>query len=267
MGTCVVYIDEAGSPHGHHEPLPSDGGETAIFTLAGIAFPLWEWRARDREFLNLKREFYPDRIPHNKKPDPEVEIKGNDLTSPRNAHRARDQEFNRRVLNFILRNSGTGFGVTFLKNPNSPASETSIYTSALQVMVEKISVFISEHPAFDNAILVCDSRIRGINQKDGEVARSHMSFIFGNPEGRQLINIMEPPMFADSRITSGLQIADIFAANLFSNHYYYHCREVEGAPDYSHAQRNWNKLDVMQFSSRQRYQGYFQYGYRVIRHR
>jgi len=99
MATCVIYIDEAGTPYGHHIPL--ENGETPIFTLAALAFPLWEWRARDRAYLSLKRQH--------------------------------------------------------------PASHQSIYTQALQILVERFSLFVAEHPAYDNAIAICDSRMKGIN--------------------------------------------------------------------------------------------------------
>ena len=58
MTTAVIYVDEAGNPDSHREPLVS--GETPLFTLTGVAFALAEWRLRDRAFLRLKRQFFPD---------------------------------------------------------------------------------------------------------------------------------------------------------------------------------------------------------------
>ena len=91
-----------------------------------------------------------------------------------------------------------------------------------------------------------------------------MSYIFGNETGRQFINILEAPLFADSRLTVGLQLVDIFASNLFSNHYYYYVRDVDGAIDYSHMQQYWPMIDSIQFKSRQTINGYQVFGYRVI---
>lgn len=264
MSTCVIYVDEAGSPYGHHIPLRS--GETPILTLAALAFPLWEWRARDRAYLALKRRFFPDLLSKSNKRDEEYEIKGRDLAAPHNKDSARRHEFNKRVLSFISSNSGVGFGVSFLKNPRSPASHTSVYTQALQILVERFSIFVAEHPVYSNAILICDSRMKGIygSRQDITVARSHMSYIFGNETGRQFINIFEAPLFADSRLTVGLQSVDIFASNLFSNHYHYYLRDVDGAVDYSHMQRYWPMIDRIQFKSRQTVNGYQVFGYRVI---
>jgi len=261
MGTCVIYVDEAGSPDSHSIPIKS--GETPIFTLAAIAFPLWEWRARDRSLLSLKRQFFPDYCGKGIR-DEEVEIKGRDLAAPRNKRNKRNHIFNQRVLSFIAQNSGCCFGTTFLKNASKPASSQSIYTQALQILVERISLYITEHPAYSNAILVCDSRMRGITGLDIGVARSHMSYIFGHETGRTFINILEAPMFCDSRLTVGLQITDIFASNLYSNHYHYHCGKITGAVDYSHMQTYWKILDKLEFKSKGMLDGYKIFGYRVV---
>lgn len=265
MGTCVIYIDEAGSPTPHH--LPVQNGETPIFTLAALAFPLWEWRARDREYLALKRRFFPDVFGKPDKRDEEREIKGNEICAPRNKTSERRHAFNREVLSFISSHGGTCFGVSFLKNPKTPCNSDSIYNHALQILVERFSLFIAEHSAYNNAILICDSRMKGLKSQDITVARSHMSFIFGNETGRTFINILEAPLFADSRLTVGLQLVDIFASNLFSTHYNYYLKDVEGVLDYSHMDKYWHTLDKLQFKSRQAIGGYQMFGYKVIDHR
>lgn len=264
MSTCVIYIDEAGNPSKHRVPISAESGETPIFTLAAVAFPLWEWRARDREYLALKRQFFPDLLRQSEKRDEEFEVKGRDIASPHNKESTRRHQFNNRVLSFIASHSGTCFGVSFLKNAQNPANPQSIYSQALQILVERFSLFVAEQPVYDNAILICDSRMRGLKSQDNTVARSHMSYIFGHETGRTFINILEAPLFADSRLTVGLQIADIFASNLFSNHYWYYLRDVDGAVDYSHMQSYWSFIDKIQYRSKQLVGGYQIYGYRVV---
>jgi len=264
VSTCVIYIDEAGSPYGNHIPL--ENGETPIFTMAALAFPLWEWRARDRAYLALKRQFFPDLLGKPDKRDEEFEVKGRDLAAPHNKTSVRRHEFNRRVLSFITTNSGVGFGVSFLKNSQSPASNQSMYTQALQILVERFSLFVAEQPVYNNAILICDSRMKGLygSRQDITVARSHMSYIFGNETGKRFINILEAPLFADSRLTVGLQLVDNFASNLFANHYYYYLQNVDGGIDYSHMQEYWHMVDRLQFKSRQMIDGFSIFGYRVV---
>ena len=81
MSTVVFYTDESGSAERFSEPL--EPGATPVFTLTSIALPLNEWRTFDRKYNNLKRHFFPE-ILERKGRKEDIEIKGNDLTSPRN---------------------------------------------------------------------------------------------------------------------------------------------------------------------------------------
>lgn len=262
MPTAVIYIDEAGNPDSHKVPYVS--GETPLFALVGLALPLSDWRARDRAFLRLKKGFFPDMMGRADKRDEEVEVKGRELTSPRQASSGRRQAFNRRVLDFVDRCGGKTFAATFLKCPSTVTSSHSLYTKALQILVERVSLYVAESDYYDDAILICDSRMKGIAGQDIEVARSHMSYIFGHTTGRTFTNILEAPLFADSRLTVGLQLADIVAANLYANYYHYYLRAASGALNYGHARRTWPMLDKLQFKSQGQIDGFTVFGYRRV---
>jgi hypothetical protein len=262
MSTLVVYVDEAGNVDAHHQPPLS--GETPLFTLAAVGLPLADWRQRDREFFKLKRQFFPDEMGRPDRRDEEVEIKGRDLTSPRQRRSSRRREFNRRVLTYLRERGATTFASTFLKNSTAATSHRSLYSKALQILVERVSLHVAERPACSNAILIVDSRMKGPAGLDVAVARSHMSYIFGHQTGRTFTNILEAPLFADSRLTVGLQLADIVASNIYANHYHYYLRDAPGALDYSHAPRCWALLDTLQFKSVGQVDGRRIYGYRVV---
>ncbi len=262
MSTCVFYVDEAGDPDRHEEPLKN--GQTPLFTLAALAFPLTEWRPRDREYLALKRRFFPDLLGKGSKRDEEYEIKGNELSAPRHKESKRRHAFNKEVLSFIGRHSGVGFGVSFLKNHTSPTNKRSLYTVALQILVERFSMYVAEHPNFSNGIMVCDSRLTGL---DLNVARSHLSFIFGHETGRTYTNVLKAPMFVDSRVSVGIQLVDIFASNLFTHCYYEKVHGVEGMHDYSHMQKYASFLRGIEYKSRGTIQGHRVYGYRFLNHK
>jgi hypothetical protein len=272
VSTCVFYIDEAGNPDGHHIPIRN--GETPLFTLAAVAFPLEEWRVRDREFLSLKRYYFPDRMHREGKRDETVEIKGNELTAPRNTPQSspRKHAFLKGVLSFIPKHSGTCFAVSFLKNPDNPVAATSLYTHALQILVERFSIFIDEHNEFQNGILICDSRSKGLSgDRNLEVIKSHMSFIFGHCKGKNCTNILESPLFGDSKLCAGVQLADIFASVCYANHYQYYLtskssREAKGYLDYSHMTQYWAMVGPLFFRAKRKVGGYPMYGMRVINH-
>lgn len=269
MATCVFYIDEAGGSSPHHVPIME--GETPIFTLAAIAFPLQEWKERDREYLGLKRNIFPAKLVRPDIREEHVEIKGKDLAAPRNAGSKRHHEFMGHALKLISDKHGCCFGVTFLKNHVSPISPVSLYSFALQVLVERFTIFIRVHEDYDGAILICDSRSRGFHGKDNiNVVKSHMSYIFGHKEGRTFTNILEVPLFADSRFCVGLQLTDTFASALYTNHYQHYINNnpkgsVPGAKNYAHMVQHWEVVKALEFKSQN--QKINKFGYKVIDHR
>jgi len=260
MSTCVFYVDEAGDPFGIQIPLKN--GTTPIFTLGSVALPLRTWRERDRKFLASKRHFFPDWLSATSRRDEQFEIKGNDLVAPRNANSERRHAFLRQTLNNIRADGGRCFGVSFIKSPDKTVSSNSIYTQGLQILVERFSLYIAEHEEYDKGIIICDSRMK---EFDLQVGISHMSYIFGHSTGRTFTNILEAPLFADSRLTVGLQITDIFTSTLFTNTYnHQRLHDIEGSSNYSHVDQYWSILNDLQYKSVGLVDGYRKFGYRVI---
>lgn len=260
MSTCILYVDESGDVRKHDIPLKN--GQTPIFTLTGLALPLAEWRNLDRDFLSLKRQFFQKEIDASSKRQEHYEVKGNTLCSPRNKDSRRRQHYISNLCELISRYDGKLFCVTVVKCPNTPASATSIYTSSLQYMVERFNAYISEHSNYDKGLIIADSTKRF----DFEVASSHMSFIFGSETGKLLTNIYEAPLFADSKLTAGLQISDNVSSIIYSNHYNYYCQKVAGAYSYDHMKQHWDKVSSLEFHSKKQYDGYQRHGFRVIKH-
>lgn len=255
MSTSVLYVDEAGNPHKHD--VPSQDGQTPLFVLGGIALPLSEWRNIDREYLSLKRQYFTKEMESTKQQRPEHwEAKGSDLTQPRNRSSARRQAFLHEVLNFIERFDAKLFAIVFLKDSKSPTPPTSVYTTAVQQLAERFAVYTAEHPTFEHGIMIMDSRCRGPMGQDFQVGSSYLSYVFGHTTGRQLTTLVEAPLFADSRLTAGLQIADNVTSMLYGNQYHYYLRSMPGAHDYSHLQQYWPRLASLEFHSRSAYDGY-----------
>ena len=265
MTTCIFYIDEAGSRDRYSIPIQPDRGETAICCLFGLALPLIHWRDIDRDYLRLKLQFFSSEISTSGRRPEHWEIKGNDLCSPRNRERHRRHAFLREVFHLCERYEARAFAVAFLKNRVSPMSAEACYCMALQFLAERFNIFLTESNTYDHGILIVDSRMKSL---DFNVAASYLSYIFGHETGSLLTCLVESPLFVDSRLTAGLQIADNIAGVLFANHYHYYCRDIPAAPDYSHIPpRYWPRLDSLQFKSKHRYDGRIKYGYKICDHR
>lgn len=251
------YIDESGSPEGHHEPLLN--GETPIFSLNALCIRDNEWRDLDREYLTLKNRFFRNEI-GTKRPE-YFEIKGSELTRPGSRTSKRAHQFIKQVITLCKKHNATLFSIIFIKDVVKPTSKRSLYTMALQYLCERFQIFLEESLYQTNSILILDSRMHNV---DLEVAQSHMSFIFGHETGKTCDRILEAPMFANSKLTVGLQLVDIVGSCIYGNFYQRNCMFVQGALDYLHMAAYWPDLDSLQFKSKNLYDGHNKNGFRVI---
>jgi hypothetical protein len=262
----LVYVDESGSPHHHAEPILN--GQTPIFVLASLVFQADRWRTIDRLYRELKVKFFEEEI-GNRSPE-QYEVKGSELIGPHNRTSRRRHAFVRRVMDLCLRNEARGFAIIIRKNSIAPTSAISMYTMALQYLVERVDCFLQEtseglttgfQAQHSQGVLIADTRQ---NNLDLNVAVSHLSFIFGNPIGLTCLRVIEAPTFTFSQLSVGLQLTDIFAACMYARTYRRHCHEIEGGCDYSHMQYFGDYADRLEFRSQETHDGYRMRGYRFI---
>lgn len=264
----ALYLDESGTTEPHQYPLKH--GTTPIFTIGGVILPIEKWREYDRDYLYLKRDFFKKEIDKSSKEDTAWEIKGNDITSPRNRNSERNKTFTYKVFDIIKQYEGKALGVTFLKSTKNPMSRVSMYTKGLQIIAERLDIFLREMNS--TGLMIVDSRMAHMKQGSGvdyAVAKSYLSFAFGNEHGRQLKRILEAPMFADSKLTAGIQIADIVAAVIKATTYANKLAPLGedkelGLLDYTHNRRFWNPLKGITFTSEKEYEGHTIFGLRTI---
>jgi hypothetical protein len=141
------------------------------------------------------------------------------------------------------------------------------------VLAESFDIFLRESGV--KGLIIIDSRMAHVKQKQGidyQVAHSYLSYIFGHKDGRQLTRLIEGPLFADSGLTAGLQIADVAAALIYGTEYAQRlcCKPgfaESGYLDYNHTLRFRKPLEELQFTSRRKYRGYICRGFRIIDHR
>jgi hypothetical protein len=273
LPTWALYLDESGNTERHQQPLKQN--QTPLFTLAGTALPLEHWRDYDRAYLGLKIEFFQSEIDNSSKLAPHWEFKGNRAIAPRNADSDRIKHFCYRALDLIERFGGRLFSVSFLKNSESPTPASTMYTLALQLLAESFDIYLRERSDAAKGIIILDSRTAHTKKGGGldyTVAQSYLSYMFGNEQGRQLKRLREAPLFADSGLTPGIQLADIVAALLYGNTYCHHLAPrgsdaEKGFLDYGHTRRYWSQIRGLRFQSANRYEGYQKFGLRVFDHR
>jgi Protein of unknown function (DUF3800) len=271
--TWALYLDESGDAYRHDIPLRE--GQKPVFTLAGAALPLGEWRNYQRDFHALKLKFFKNEIDKSSKSLHQWEFKGNRAIAPRNAESERIPAFTHKVLDNIENYAGRLFAVSFVKNHVEPTLHASQYTKALQIVAECFDIFLREKSENARGVIILDSRMAHLQKGSGLdyiVALSLMTYIFGNEQGRQLKRLQEAPLFADSTITAGIQMADIIAPLMYANTY-----RLQLSPDgyprscgylnYTQVERYWTHLQKLKFQSQSLYQGYRKNGFRVFDHR
>jgi hypothetical protein len=251
------YVDESGNPEGHHEPLLN--GETPLFSLNSLVVKEEFWRDLDRDYHKLKKRFFQQQI--GTREAQYWEIKGNELTGHHNRDNRRNHAFIEAVLNLCVKYNGKLFSIIFIKNSINPTNKTSLYTMVLQYLVERFQSYLEEPTSNDKGIIIIDSRIHNLNL---DVAKSHLSFVFGHNTGKSCDRIIEAPMFADSRLSAGLQITDIVGSCIFTNFYHRNSMFVTGAIDYSHMAMYWEKIDAIQYKGTILLDGHIKNGFRVI---
>ena len=223
----------------------------------------------------LKWEFFRNEIEKSSKNQAQWEFKGNRACAPRNSESVRIADFTHKALGLINDHSGKLFSVSFVKNPTKPTSSVTMYTKALQILAEAFDIFLREKSAASQGIIILDSRMAHFQKGAGLdyiVAISLLTYILGNEQGRQLKRIQKAPLFADSTITTGVQIADIVAALMYANTY-----RMQLSPDgtthgsgylnYTHTKRYWSHLLTLKFQSENIYQGWKKSGFRIFDHR
>jgi Protein of unknown function (DUF3800) len=262
----IFYVDESGSPKGHDLPLKD--GQSPIFVLSALAFQSTRWRALDRAYLKLKVDFFQDEL-RGRRPETH-EIKGSDIIGPHNRDSQRRHAFARKAFQLCRANQGRAFAVIIKKSAVDPTPQTSMYTMALQYLVERFQCFLDETskgltvglPTEDShAVIIADSRL---NNLDLNVAISHSSYIFGNAIGQTCTRIIEAPTFTFSQLSVGLQLTDIFASFTYGRAYRRHCNGIAGGKDYSHLDYFGEYSDRMEFRSEHEYNKHRVNGYRFI---
>ena len=196
------------------------------------------------------------------------EVKGRQLVKPSHAHSHRGRVFTWKILDLAGQLDVRLFAAVWRKEPTNPVNAMSMYTQGLQVLAERFHYHCIQ--TAEPGVIVVDSRTRNL---DFQVAASHLSYIFGNPVGRAYTTLVEAPMFVDSVLSAGVQLADLIGSCVYGCYYHRRCATLPGvfvgnqlvtqdqfeanqggpwtirtpAHDYSHCQQLWPKLTALQF--------------------
>lgn len=204
----VLYIDEAGCLGA----LPSATSNVQpVFVFIGIAFDVGRIDDLTRDFLALKRRFFPGihTSPHHLD-DILAEVKGGDLR--RNVVAA-NRRSRRAAFGFLdnlfamLEQYGSQiFGRVWIKGIGAPFNGRSVYTFSMQDTCSTFQLFLSS--VNEQGFIIADSR-----NKPGNTNVSHSVFTMKfQSNGDTFPNLLEMPLFGHSDNHAGIQIADLVSS-------------------------------------------------------
>ena len=217
----IFYIDDAGCTG----ILPSATSEIQpVFCLSGIILRQADLDAFTREFLELKKRFFPGLSPATGESLDwiKVEIKGSDL---RRQIRDGNRDQRRHTLGFMDKGlelcekyHAKTLGRIYIKGIGAPFDGTAIYSSAVQLLAKDFQNFLVEQHS--SGLMILDSRNK---PKNANVSHSVFTQKF-KASGDAYNRLLEMPLFVHSDNQAGIQVADLLCSGfLFPMATYTYC--------------------------------------------
>lgn len=211
----LFFIDESGSPH------PNDSSKRPV--IVAIGFPIARSRELARQIFNLKREVL-------RQTDPwlEEKCKAHAVFNRRTHRRVRAKwEYLEGVFELAVNFPVVTMAIVMEHPTVLPMSNPSVLPYHWSCLLQRINRYLVTEAGNPNGLLVMDSRD---SKSDTVLSVQISNFLFRSETGRRLSNIVETPLFVDSRITPGIQIADYFASCLRQYHELKDRRQLQAGP-------------------------------------
>lgn len=139
------------------------------------------------------------------------ELKGHMLIKPRIFKKfPSDRDLVDRAFDLILESDIAIFAVIM----NHPRKDRNLAAGILPFeyrrIIQRVNLYMQHEHEHDMAVLVFDGKGTGLIP--GGLAPAVEAFLFRSEEGRSYRNVVESPLFVDSKITPGIQLADLAAS-------------------------------------------------------
>lgn len=258
----LCFIDESGDTG----VLSTQNKESQpAFVLAGLIIHQDKLSDFTRDFLRIKKEFFPDLfegITH----QTEVilkEVKGSELRKPSRLKCAQSfrhvSQFLGRLLGGLEKYDVKLVGRIQIKQADKATSPDAIYTAAIQSICQSFNKFLEDQGALGMAI--CDSRS---HKQDIQTSHSIFTQKFRH-EGDNFPRIVEMPTFGRSDNHSGIQAADLicsallmpFAVNVYCQDKAEELRNKHVQPSYEKLRdKFWRRVGGLQYRYMDDQKGY-----------
>lgn len=187
----LVFIDESGYPR------PTDDNEYSV--LMAVCIYEKDIRKIADDIYKLKQRIYGK----------QDEIKSTNLIRKQTIekNRTKNKEYADEFVRIVSCHNITVFCIIMRRPKELPSTEEGILPKQYHLIMKKIEYFCVRRN-IEKSIFVFDET----NEKDDlEIANSFNGFLHKSRLGKSFDRILEIPLFVSSKITSAIQISDIFA--------------------------------------------------------
>lgn len=212
MKTC--YIDESGD--GQTIGPTTHDRITPVVSIVGVIIESSDLSAISREFIELKKEFFP-RLSPRKQDQHWVlrEIKGSSLVGALRPGSTRNEKrhtlrFLDSTLSLLESYDAKLVGRVWVKKMATPFTEMNTYTSSIQ----SICGYFENHLTTSNkkGMVICDHRSPELDSYVSHSIYTQRFALAGDPYA----HILEMPTFGHSQNHVGLQLTDIVVSAIIS---------------------------------------------------
>ena len=189
-----AFMDESGHPH------PNDAASRPV--LVSVCIDATKLRTLNTEIFSLKRQLL-------QKEPFDFEMKARKLITPATfRNRPEKREF---VEAFFesLRNLDVVVFAEIMERPSSiPTHSDRFLPLQFRHQLQTSNRFVEVYQPNDLAAIMFD----GDGTNFGPLAVKFSNWLYRTVDGKTLTNLAESPFFVDSRVTPGIQIADMIAS-------------------------------------------------------
>lgn len=191
----LVFIDESGHPH------PKDSTTRPI--LVSVCLPESRHRDVSRQLFSLKRNLLGRE---------EYELKGTKLLRPKVFEaKPRKRELVESVFDLVRNTDLVLFAIIMERPSTKPLIPEGTLPNQYRFLLQRINAFMEQSAKpNDMAILIFDGQ--GTAGIPGGLGPGISRYLFRHREGQSWSRILDTPLFVDSKITPGIQLADVMAS-------------------------------------------------------
>ncbi|MDI6857345.1 MAG: DUF3800 domain-containing protein [Dehalococcoidia bacterium] len=190
----LVFIDQSGDVH------PS--ATTLRPVLAAVCIDQARSRDLSRQMFNMKKRLTEN--PEN------FELKGHKLlTRTTFEKRAAKRELVESTFELIRNIDLTLFAIVMERPTVVPLLQPGMLPNQYRYILQRVALLLDAQSHDDMALLIFDGQGPNFGR---DLSSAISGFLFKHPEGQSYSRIVETPLFVDSRITPGIQIADMVAS-------------------------------------------------------